>query len=79
MDKASRMLVLVEGANIDFRLMEHLLHIYGIDNSHEVVSYNTNIYVLYKTGAELVGKLEGGTIWKVIDYLLMKLCLGMSF
>lgn len=33
----------------------------------------------YKTGAELVGKLEGGAIWRVIDYLLIKLCLGMNF
>lgn len=48
MDKTSRILVLVEGAKKDFRLMEHLLHIYGIDNSHEVISYNTNIYVLYQ-------------------------------
>lgn len=48
MDKTSKILVLVEGAKTDLRLMEHLLHIYGIDNSHEVVSYNTNIYVLYQ-------------------------------
>lgn len=48
MDKTSKILVLVEGARTDLRLMEHLLHIYGIDNSHEVVSYNTNIYVLYQ-------------------------------
>lgn len=48
MDKTSKILVLVEGAKTDLRLMEHLLHIYGIDKSHEVVSYNTNIYVLYQ-------------------------------
>lgn len=48
MDKESRILVIVEGAKTDFRLMEHLLHIYGIDNNHEVVSYNTNIYTLYQ-------------------------------
>ncbi len=47
MDKTSKILVLVEGAKTDLRLMKHLLHIYGIDNSHDVVSYNTNIYVLY--------------------------------
>lgn len=47
MDKTSKILVLVEGAKTDLRLMKHLLHIYGIDNSHEVVSYDTNIYVLY--------------------------------
>ncbi len=33
MDKTSKILVLVEGARTDLRLMEHLLHIYGIDNS----------------------------------------------
>ena len=48
MDKESRILVIVEGAKTDFRLMEHLLHIYGIDNKHEVISYNTNIYTLYQ-------------------------------
>lgn len=47
MGKMSKILVLVEGAKTDIKLMEHLLHIYGIDNSHEVISYNTNIYVLY--------------------------------
>lgn len=45
--KKSKILVLVEGAKTDLRLMEHLLHIYGIDGNHQVVSYNTNIYVLY--------------------------------
>lgn len=48
MDKAIRILILVEGARIDLRLMEHLLHIYGIDKNHEVFSYNTNIYTLYQ-------------------------------
>jgi len=48
MNKMSKILVLVEGAKTDLRLMKHLLHIYGIDNNHEVVSYNTNIYVLYQ-------------------------------
>lgn len=47
MDNASRILILVEGANTDVMLMKHLLHIYGIDSTHDVVSYNTNIYVLY--------------------------------
>lgn len=47
MDKTSQILVLVEGAKTDLRLFNHLLHIYGIDSKHEVVSYNTNIYVLY--------------------------------
>lgn len=48
MNKMSKILILVEGAKTDFRLMEHLLHIYGIDNNHELVSYNTNIYALYQ-------------------------------
>lgn len=47
MDNISKILVIVEGAKIDVKLMEHLLHIYGIDNNHEVVSYSTNIYALY--------------------------------
>jgi hypothetical protein len=45
---ASKILIIVEGAKTDLRLMKHLLNIYGIDKSHEVVSYNTNIYVLYQ-------------------------------
>jgi hypothetical protein len=46
-NKKSKILILVEGARTDLRLMEHLLKIYGIDRKHEVVSYNTNIYTLY--------------------------------
>jgi hypothetical protein len=46
-NEKSKILVLVEGAKIDLRLMKHLLHVYGIDGKHQVVSYNTNIYVLY--------------------------------
>lgn len=48
MDRSSQILVLVEGTKTDLRLMKHLLHIYGIDQTHEVVPYNTNIYVLYQ-------------------------------
>lgn len=48
MSKMSKILILVEGAKTDLKLMEHLLHVYGIDSNHEVVSYNTNIYVLYQ-------------------------------
>jgi hypothetical protein len=48
MVRISKILVIVEGSKTDFRLMEHLLHMYGIDSSHTVVSYNTNIYELYK-------------------------------
>ena len=47
MEKASKILVLVEGARTDVRLMEHLFIIYGISDKYEIVSYNTNIYVLY--------------------------------
>ena len=43
----SKILVLVEGEKTDYRLMGHLLEVYGISDSHEIVSYNTNIYVLF--------------------------------
>lgn len=46
-DEKSKILVLVEGKKTDYQLMERLLQIYGIGDSHEIVSYNTNIYVLY--------------------------------
>ena len=50
MDKDKRkILILVEGEKTDLKLMEKLLHIYGIDKRHQVVSYNTNIYALYNT------------------------------
>ena len=42
-------LVIVEGARIDFRLMEHLLGIYEIDKRHHIVSYSTNMYALYNS------------------------------
>lgn len=40
-------LIVVEGAKTDLRLMKHLLNVYGIDQRHSIVSYNTNIYTLY--------------------------------
>lgn len=43
----TKILVLVEGAKTDVKLMEHLLTVYGINQSHQIVSYNTNIYDLY--------------------------------
>jgi len=46
MDKP-KVLVLVEGARIDISLMKRLFQIYEIDMKYEIVSYNTNIYVLY--------------------------------
>ena len=48
MDNAkSKILVLVEGPKTDYKLMDKLLSVYGIDTSHQIVSYNTNIYTLY--------------------------------
>lgn len=47
MDNKSKILVLVEGEKTDYKLMQHLLSVYGIDSNHEIVSYNTNIYTLY--------------------------------
>ena len=39
--------MLVEGAKMEIKLMEHLLSVYGISQSHQIVSYNTSIYDLY--------------------------------
>jgi len=47
MNNKRKILVLVEGARTDVRLVEHLIQIYEIDSQYEVVSYNTNIYTLY--------------------------------
>ncbi|MDE6031440.1 MAG: hypothetical protein K2G32_07465 [Oscillospiraceae bacterium] len=47
-DNKAKILVLVEGEKTDVRLMERLFNIYGIEKSHQIVSYNTNIYMLYK-------------------------------
>jgi len=46
-DERSKILVLVEGEKTDYQLMKRLLQLYGISDSHRIVSYNTNIYVLY--------------------------------
>lgn len=46
-ESKSKILVLVEGAKTDVRLMEHLLNIYGIGENHTIVAYYTNIYALY--------------------------------
>ena len=43
----AKILILVEGAKTDVRLIEHLFQVYGIDAKYEIVSYGTNIYVLY--------------------------------
>ena len=44
-----KILILVEGAKTDFRLVKHLLDVYELDEQYEIVSYNTNIYALYNT------------------------------
>lgn len=44
----TKVLVLVEGAKTDVNLMEKLFDVYNINDSHEIVSYKTNIYTLYK-------------------------------
>lgn len=43
----SKILVIVEGAKTDFNLMTRFLSVYGISETHQIVSYNTNIYTLY--------------------------------
>ena len=47
MAKKAKILMLVEGAKTDVKLMQHLVKVYGISESHQIVSYNTNIYELY--------------------------------
>ncbi|MFI3227954.1 MAG: hypothetical protein R3Y09_11200 [Clostridia bacterium] len=44
---SKNILVLVEGAKTDMRLMTRLFEIYNLDDVFEIVSYNTNIYTLY--------------------------------
>lgn len=44
----SKILMIVEGARTDVRLMQYLLNTYNISDNHEIVSYNTNIYTLYQ-------------------------------
>lgn len=46
-DSRTKILILVEGAKTDVRLMQKLLTIYNFDQKYELVSYNTNIYTLY--------------------------------
>lgn len=46
-NKKAKILVLVEGAKTEVVLFNHLLNVYNIDSKHEIVSYHTNIYVLY--------------------------------
>ena len=44
----TKVFILVEGAKTDRKLMEKLFTMYGLDTDYEIVSYNTNIYTLYK-------------------------------
>lgn len=48
MANKAQILILVEGAKTDVKLMNHLLDVYHISNSHSITSYNTNIYNLYQ-------------------------------
>ena len=43
----SKILIIVEGTKAEPKLMRHLLDVYHIADSHEIVSYGTNIYALY--------------------------------
>jgi hypothetical protein len=47
-DKKRKILILVEGERRDFQLMEDVLDLYGIGADHQIVSYKTDIYFLYK-------------------------------
>lgn len=47
-DSRPKILIIVEGAKTDVRLMEKLLTIYEFAERYEIVSYNTNIYTLYQ-------------------------------
>lgn len=42
-----KILLVVEGTRAEPRLVERLLQVYGLDVRYEVVSYDTNIHVLY--------------------------------
>ncbi len=46
--RKKKVLVLVEGEKPDIKIMETLFHIYKIDTHYQLISYGTNIYVLYK-------------------------------
>ncbi len=46
-NKRKNILVLVEGAKTDVKIMKQLFSVYGIDAEFEIVSYCTNIYTLY--------------------------------
>jgi hypothetical protein len=45
--KNSKILLLVEGEKREKDLMEHLLDLYGISDTHQIIPYKANIYMLY--------------------------------
>jgi len=47
-NKKAKILILVEGAKTEPILMNKILNYYGICNRHQIVSYNTGIYDLYR-------------------------------
>ena len=46
-NRYTKILLLVEGESKEKALMNHLLNVYGISDSHQIVSYKTSIYDLY--------------------------------
>ena len=49
MNNEREILVLVEDEKLDFELVKHLIKVYGLQDKYEIVSYKTNIYVLYQS------------------------------
>ena len=47
-NKKAKILILVEGAKTDLRLMKKVLDFYSISDRHQIISYNTSIYDLYQ-------------------------------
>ena len=47
MNNKSKILLCVEGEKTDYKLMKYLFEILQFNISYEIVSYNTNIWVLY--------------------------------
>lgn len=43
----AKILIIVEGAKIDVKLMTHLLKTYNISDEHNIISYNANLYSLF--------------------------------
>lgn len=43
----AKILLIVEGAKTDVRLMKYLLDVYDISREHNIISYNANIYSLF--------------------------------